>query len=92
MKWIEIIRISMAENSRVSLEKQISSIKSKLNTEENIEEVKFYRNLLDGDLSIHLCWNNGKAEPMGSKTGLCLAHLLKEFGITSHSSWVEKEE
>lgn len=91
MKWIEIIKISVAENMRAALEKQIKSVMDKLNAEVNVDTVKLYNNPLDGDLSIHLCWNNGKAEPRGSKTGLCLVHLLREFGLISHSVWVEKE-
>jgi hypothetical protein len=29
-------------------------------------------------------------EPQGSATGLCLIHVLKTFGLTSHSVWVEQ--
>ncbi len=91
MKWIEVIKISVAENRRAALENQIKSVMRKLNREENAETVRLYHNLLDGDLSIHLCWNNGGAQPRGSNTGLCLAHLLREFGLISHSVWIEKE-
>ena len=91
MKWIEVIKISIAENRRAVLESQIKSVMAKFNNGENAETVKLYHNLLDGDLSIHLCWTNRKAEPRGSKTGLCLAHLLREFGLISHSVWVEKD-
>ena len=89
MKWIEIIKISVAENRRAVVEDQIKSVMTKLKNEEKAETVRLYHNLLDGDLSIHLCWDNGKAQPRGSKTGLCLAHLLKEFGLISHSVWAE---
>jgi hypothetical protein len=91
MKWIEVIKISVAENRRAALENQIKSVMEKLNREENAENVKFYHNVLDGDLSLHLCWNNGAPEPWGSKTGLCLTHLFREFGLIAHSVWVEKE-
>jgi len=90
MKWIEVIKISVAENRRAALENQIESELKKLNREESSETVKLYHNLLDGDLSIHLCWNNGGATPRGSNAGLCLVHLLREFGLISHSVWVEK--
>ncbi|MEN6466438.1 MAG: hypothetical protein ABFD62_14795 [Syntrophaceae bacterium] len=91
MKWIEVIKISIAENRRAALEHQIKSVIASLNNEERAETLKLYYNLLDGDLCIHLCWDNGDPESRGSKTGLCLAHLLREFGLISHSVWVEQE-
>lgn len=92
MKWIEVIKISVAENRRTALERKIQSIMPGISDggEETAQAVKLYSNLSDGDLTIHLCWDNGKAEPWGSKAGLCLAGLLKEFGLVSHSVWVEK--
>jgi hypothetical protein len=90
MQWLEVIRISVAENKRAALEEQITSIMSDLNTEKT-ETIKLYQNLQDGEISIHLCWKNGKAVPRGSATGLCLAHLLKGFGLISHSVWAEKQ-
>ncbi len=91
MKWIEVIKISIAENRRTDFETHVRSILSRLNKEEKGVRMKLYRNVLDGDLSIHLCWNNGKVEPWGSKTGLCLVHLLKEFSFVSHFVLAEEE-
>ncbi|MEN6466442.1 MAG: hypothetical protein ABFD62_14815 [Syntrophaceae bacterium] len=91
MKWIEVIKISAAENRRTALENKIRSVMWNLKTEGNPQMVKLYRNLPDGDLSIHLFWDEGKAEPWGSKTGLCLARLLKQYGLISHSVWVENK-
>jgi hypothetical protein len=91
MKWIEVIKISVAENRRAALEDQIKSVMNNLNRKDHAETVKLYHNLLDGDLSIHLCWNDGGAQPRGSNTGLCLTHMLREFGLISHSVWLEKE-
>lgn len=71
--------------------KQITAIISELKNGEKAQAVQLYRNLLDGDLSIHLCWKGKTAELRGSKTGNCLTHLLKECGLVSHSVWVEKD-
>jgi len=92
MKWMETIRITIAENAHEALQKQLTEIMANLNAEQNGEVVKIYRNLQDGDMCIHLNWSNGKAERQGSRTGLCLIHLLKEFGLISHSVWLEKDE
>lgn len=91
MKWMETIKISIAENRRAALEKQLTAIVTDLNTAQNAQIIKIYHNLQDGDMCIHLSWSNGTAHLQGSKTGLFLAHLLKEFGLTSHSVWIEKE-
>jgi hypothetical protein len=90
MKWIEVIKISVAENRRAALEKKIRSIMSNLGADANTRTAKLYRNLLDGDWCIRLSWDRGRAQPRGSKTGLCLAQVLREFGLISHSVWVEK--
>jgi hypothetical protein len=90
MKWLEVIKISVAENRRTAMEEQITSLMSDLKREKN-ETIKLYQNLQDGEFSIHLCWENGKAAPRGSATGLCLAHLLKGFGLISHTVWAEKQ-
>lgn len=89
MQWLEVIKIRVAENRRAALEEQLTSIMSDINKEKT-ETIKLYQNLQDGEVSIHLCWTNGKAVPRGSATGLCLAHLLKGFGLISHSVWAEK--
>lgn len=90
MKWMEIIKINIAENRRSAFEKKIDSIAESLKTVD-AESVKFYRNPLDGDLSIQLFWDKGKPEPWGSQTGIWLAQLLKGFGLISHTVWFEKE-
>lgn len=91
MKWMETIKISIAENRRAALEKQLAAILVTLNTEQNDGVIKLFQNLQDGDMCIQLNWRNGTAQLRGSRTGLSLAHLIKEFGLTSHSVWVEKD-
>jgi hypothetical protein len=54
MKWIEVIKINVAENRRAAVESQIGSIRRGLNgkTDKKADQLKLYRNLLDNDLSI----------------------------------------
>jgi len=88
---METIKISIAENRRSALDRQLAAILTDLNTAPHVQTIKLYQNLQDGDMCIHLSWSSGKAKLQGSETGLFLAHLLKEFGLTSHSVWIEKE-
>ncbi len=106
MKWIEVIKINVADNRRAAVESQIESIRRGLNEKPDRktgqflkadqdlkpEQLKLYRNLLDNDLSIHLRWNKGTAEPRGSELGQCLIHLMKEAGLVSHGVWVEEKK
>lgn len=94
MKWIEVIKISVADNRRAPLESQIESIMLGLHREmeKEADEMKLYRNILDNDLCIHLYWNKGPVDPRGSKLGIFITHLLKEAGLVSHSVWVEEKK
>ena len=94
MKWIEVIKINVADNRRAAVESQIESIMLGLNgkTEKKADQLKLYRNLLDNDLSLHLCWTKGTAEPWGSKLEQCLTHLLKEAVSSRTAYGLKKRE
>ena len=114
MKWMEVIKINVANNRRAAVESQIETIRRGLNEKPDrksgqvlkTEQLKLYRNLLDNNLSIHLRWNKGTAEPRGSESvsirkfefpdenelGQCLIHLMKEAGLVSHGVWVEEKK
>ena len=81
------------DNRRAAVESQIESIRQGLKgrPDRKADRLKLYRNLLDNDLSIHLNWSEGRAEPRGSELGQCLIHLLKEAGLVSHGVWVEEK-
>lgn len=91
MKWLEIVKLQVAEIDMESVKHQLLELMSKVDYNGGLCDVKVYHNaLVDNDLSIHLYWKSGKVEPQGSATGLCLIHLLKTFGLTSHSVWIEQ--
>lgn len=52
MKWMETIKIRIAENGRAALEKQLAEIMVNLNSAQNSEVIKIYQNLHDGDMCI----------------------------------------
>ncbi|HYA14611.1 MAG TPA: hypothetical protein VEF33_09765 [Syntrophales bacterium] len=92
MEWMEIIKLRIAEKTQESVEKEIEELIKDLSNNGNMKNIKLYHNaLVDNDLSVHLHWESGKAEPQGSATGLCLVHVLKEFGLISHTVWVERD-
>jgi hypothetical protein len=46
---------------------------------------------LETDLSIHLIWDSDKTSQVGSKLGLMLAEVLKEFGMVDYAVWVAED-
>jgi hypothetical protein len=90
MQWMEVIKLRMAEKDPESVEKKILKLIRDIGNSRDMKDIKLYHNALLGtDLSINLHWETGNAEPQGSATGLCLVHVLKEYGLISHSVWVE---
>ena len=90
MKWMEVVKLRIAEKKQESVEQEVVKLIKELGDKGNMKDIKLYHNaVVDNDLSVHLCWETDNAEPQGSATGLCLVHVLKEYGLISHSIWVE---
>lgn len=90
MKWMEIIKLRIAQENPELIEQKIVKIINDVNNNGNKKTIKFYHHaMLDNDVSIFIHWESEKVEPQGSATGLCLFHVLKEYGLISHSVWVE---
>ena len=93
MKWIEIIELRSAGNTRKQLEahlqefiEQVEKIKEKLT-------VKLYiRMMIDTDVSIHLFHDSSKVENRGSSLGIRLVSTLKSYGLVNHTIWIEKQK
>lgn len=80
---------SAAENPEI-LEREVEKLARNVGNGNGLKQIKLYRHaLLDNDLSVHLHWESEKSEPQGSALGLCLSHVLKEFGLVSHAVWIE---
>jgi hypothetical protein len=91
MQWMEVVKLRIAEKNPESVEKEVVKLIKELGNNGSMKDIKLYRNaLVDNDLSVHLLWETDNAEPQGSATGLCLVHVLKEYGLISHSVWVER--
>jgi hypothetical protein len=81
----------MAEKDAESVEQKILKLIKDVGNSRRMEDIKLYHNALVGnDLSVNLQWETGNAEPQGSATGLCLVHLFRNFGLVSHSVWIEE--
>ncbi len=89
MEWMEVIKLRIAEKTPELVEQEIEKLIKEFGNNGNMKDIRLYHNaVVNNDLSVHLYWQSGKAEPQGSATGLCLAHVLREFGLISHSVWL----
>ncbi len=92
MRWMETIRLQVGDGNRNKLEQTLAEIVQGA-CEGNMIEMKRYRHAtVKNDWMILLRWESDGAEPQGSRTGRCLAHLLKSSALVSHSVWVEEEK
>jgi hypothetical protein len=92
MKWMEVIELRTAEKNPESVEQTLMTLISEFGKTDSMQDIKMYRDaLLENDACIHMHWTSGKVEPQGSATGLCMVHILKEFGLVSHAVWIEAE-
>lgn len=92
MQWMEVIKLHTADADQERLKQQLTELIKNIGADRSLKDIKLFHNALaDNDMRIHLHWKSGKAEQQGSATGQCLVHLLKEFGLTAHSVWIEEE-
>jgi hypothetical protein len=92
MKWMEVIELRTAENNPEFVEQTLTTLISEFGKTGSMQDIKMYRDaLLENDACIHMHWASGSVEPQGSATGLCMVHILKKFGLVSHSVWIEAE-
>ena len=88
---MEVIKLRIAGEDPESVEQKVVRLITDVNHNGSIKAINLYRHaMLENDLSVHLHWESESTEPQGSATGLCLVHLLKEFGLISHSVWVDE--
>jgi hypothetical protein len=92
MKWMEVIELRTAEKSPEFVERTLRTLITEFGKADSTKDIKMYRDaLLENDACIHMHWASGRVEPQGSATGLCMVHILKEYGLVSHSVWIETE-
>ncbi len=93
MDWIEIITLRSTGKIRESLIEELLNPVEGGSESGGLTAVKVYRNAwIDTDVSIHLHWRSTEAKQQGSVLGLTLIKILKEFGLVSHSAWVEEKK
>lgn len=90
MNWLEIIELRSFGNDPGSLELRLHQLVAQVRSKANHPAIRVYvRQLIDSDLSIHLCHCSDMVDMGGSRLGLQLVSALKAFGLVNHRIWVE---
>lgn len=90
MEWLEIIELRTVDGNQELLKSQLQKLVSELDMETKKRSIKSYcRVMVHTDFSIHLSHDSTVVENGGSRLGLHLVSILREFGLVSHSIWIE---
>ena len=93
MKWIEIIELRAAGDTRKQMETRLQELIDQVEKKSEQQTVKLYTRMkIETDLSIHLVHDSGKAKNRGSSLGIRLVSALKPYGLVNHTIWIEKEK
>jgi hypothetical protein len=93
MKWVEIIELRSAGNTRKQLETHLQEFVEQVEKKTKKQTVKLYtRMMIDTDVSIHLFHDSIKAKNRGSSLGIRLVSALKSYGLVNHTIWIEKQK
>jgi len=93
MKWIEIIELRSAGNTRKQLETHLQELIKQMEKKTEKQTVKLYtRMVIDTDVSIHLLHDSSNVNNRGSSLGITLVSALKSYGLVNHTIWIEKRK
>ena len=93
MKWLEIIELRSANNTRKQMEAHLQEFVEQVEKKKEKLTVKLYiRMRIDTDVSIHLFHNSSNVKSRGSSLGIRLVSSLKSYGLVNHTVWVEKQK
>ena len=91
MKWLEIIELRSVGKKRTEVELHLKHLIEAMKLETRQQAIKIYgHNTVETDFSIHLHHDSKSAAVNGSALGQRLVSVLKEYGLVSHSVWIEK--
>jgi hypothetical protein len=91
MDSLEIIELRSDGKNIKLIGPEIAELISKLNKGLDKPMVKFFINAtVENDFSIHIQHDSKSLDTNGSPVGLQLISILKDFGLTHHSIWIEQ--
>jgi hypothetical protein len=91
MHCLEIIELRSGGKNLKLLGPELTELINKMNKELQKPTIKLFINAtVENDLSIHIQHDSKIPGDYGSPVGLQLISILKDFGLTHHSIWIEQ--
>ena len=91
MNCLEIIELRSGGKNLKLIGPEIAELISKLNKGLDKPTIKLFINAtVENDFSIHIQHDSTSPKAYGSPVGLQLISILKDFGLTHHSIWIEQ--
>jgi hypothetical protein len=91
MKYLEIIELRTIGSKVIELDRQINDLIENLIQTEEVKSIRIYNRLgVANAVSIHLPHDQFSIKNQGSQIGLSLVSALKNYGLVSHTIWIEK--
>lgn len=93
MKWMEIIRLRVAQDQMTLVGPQLELMLDGLGGEPGLTRATAYVGVTSpGDMGLILLWDTeGDPPPFGSPTTQSLVPACKRFGLVDHSVWIQTE-
>lgn len=92
MNWLEIIEIRSACGCQKLIESKLKNlIEESIQNTEHLNLRVYKLATLDTGFCIQLLYYSGQKENEGSIIGINLASAMKEFGLVSHTVWLEMD-
>lgn len=90
MVWIEEIKLRTAINKNEKARRFLSNSVLKMNGTKGLIKAKVYGHAhLANDFSMQLVWDADSFKHQGSKEGMDMREILKQFGLVNYSIWKE---
>ena len=91
LNYLEIIELRSDGKNIKLIGPEIAELIDKLNRGLDKPAVKLFINaIVENDFSIHIQHDTKNPDADGSPLGQQLITILKEFGLTHHSIWIEQ--
>jgi hypothetical protein len=91
MRWMEIITLRTMGSLPGSMVPDLMTQMGQAVPGDRPADVRLYHHAeLETDLSLIIHWDSKSAGQLKSPLGILLAQAFREFGLVSHSAWMEQ--